>query len=109
MSPSPWLFTALSVVLTAAAHLVFKLYATGGGRARLATTIALFLAIPASTFMALQQLTLAQVYLCTAAVPVISLVVARVVFDESIRRSHVWSTGLIVAGIVAYQSAALTT
>ncbi len=109
MSPSPWLFTALSVVLTATAHLVFKLYATAGGWSRLAVTIALFLAIPVSTFVALQQLTLAQVYLCTAAVPVISLVAARLVFKESIRRSHLWSTGLIVAGIVLYQSAALTT
>lgn len=108
MSPSPWLFTALSVLLTAAAHLVFKLYATGGGWALLATTIALFLAIPVSTFMALRELTLAQVYLCTAAVPVISLVVARVVFNESIRRSHVWSTALIVVGIVLYQSAGVT-
>lgn len=108
MSPSPWLFTALSVTLTAAAHLVFKLYATGGGSARLATTIVLFLAIPGSTYLALRQLTLAQVYLCTAAVPVISLVVARVVFNESIGKSHAWSTALIVVGIVLYQLAGLT-
>ncbi len=52
--------------------------------------------------------TLAQVYLCTAAVPVISLVVARVVFNESIGKSHAWSTALIVVGIVLYQLAGLT-
>ena len=108
MSISPWLFTAFSVVLTAVAHLVFKLYATGGGWVRLVMTIALFLPIPGSTYLALRHLTLAQVYLCTAAVPVISLVFARVVFNESIRKSHAWSTGLIVAGILLYQSGALT-
>lgn len=109
MSTSPWLFTGLSVVLTAVAHLVFKLYATRGGWLRLATTIGLFVPIPGSTYLALRHLSLAQVYLCTAAVPVISLVLARLVFKESIRASHVWSTGLIVSGIVLYQSAVLTT
>lgn len=108
MSINPWLFTAVSVLLTAVAHLVFKLYATGGGWSRLVVAIALFLPIPASTYLALRQLTLAQVYLCTAAVPVISLFLARAVLNESIRRSHVWSTGLIVAGILLYQSGALT-
>jgi drug/metabolite transporter (DMT)-like permease len=108
MAISPWLFTALSVVLTAAAHLAFKLYATAGGWGRLALTIGLFLLIPVSTFMALRELTLAQVYLCTAAVPVLSLVAAHLVLDETIRRSHLVSTAMIAVGIVVYQSAALT-
>lgn len=107
MSASPWLFTALAVLLTAVAHSLFKIYATVGGWTNLIMTVGLFLLVPASTYVALRQLTLAQVYLCTAAVPAISLGIAHLVFDERISRSQVGSTVLIMAGIVLYQSAAI--
>ena len=107
MSVSPWLFTALSVLLTATAHMMFKIYATTGGWINLAMTIGLFLLVPMSTYLALRELTLAQVYLCTAAVPAISLGIAHAVFGEAVTRSHIRSTFLIVAGIVLYQSSAI--
>lgn len=108
MAPSPWFFTGLSVALTAGAHLLFKFYATHGGMWLLAGTIALFLMIPLSTFVALNDLTMAQVYLSTAAVPVLGLIAARFVLGEPVRRSHLSATAMIVTGIVLYQMSVLS-
>lgn len=104
---SPWVFTAVAVIVTAAAHVMFKLFAIHGRWWRLCVTAGLFLCAPALTFIALQDLSFAQVYLCTAAVPVLGLVAARWVFGETIHGSHLAGTALIATGIVLYQTAAL--
>jgi len=99
---SYWAFAIAGVVLTALGHILYKRYSIGGSKIYLLLTAATFILIPVASFLALRGLTIAQVYLCAAMVPVITTFGARFFIKETITRHHIIGLGLITSGTVIY-------
>lgn len=102
MIVSPWIFTALAVLLTAAGHIFYKQYISTKRFKFLVLTAITFIAIPGVCFLALRELTIAQVYLCTAIVPILTTLGARRYLSEAITKHHVIGLALITSGTVLY-------
>jgi uncharacterized membrane protein len=98
----PWIFTALSVSFTALGHLLYRRYAISKQMSFLALTGAAFILIPVFSYLALRDLTIAQVYLCAAAAPVLTTLGAWAFLKEKINRHHIIGLVLITVGTVMY-------
>jgi len=92
----------LAVVLTAVGQLLFKKYAITPKIIFLFLTIFTFLITPVVSFFALKQLTIAQVYLCTAFVPVLTTLGAKLFLSEKLTKHHLIGLTLILIGTFLY-------
>jgi len=101
-SALPWIFTAIAISLSAVGHILYKYYAVSGRVPFLFLTAATFVSIPIFSFLALRDLTIAQVYLCTATVPIMTTIGAKVFIKESISKHHFIGLTLITTGTVLY-------
>ena len=101
-SALPWIFTALAVTCTALGHLLYRFYAVSKRTHFLILTGMAFVLIPVFSYLALRELTIAQVYLCAAAAPVLTTLAAGVFLKEKINRHHVIGLVLITMGTVTY-------
>lgn len=98
----PWLCVSLAILLTAASHVVFKLYSMTR-RLHFAVLTGLgFVCVQVLSFLALRQLTIAQVYLTGALVPVVTTLGARFLIGERVDSRHWIGLGVIVAGVAVY-------
>jgi len=98
----PWIFTSIAVSLSAAGHIYYKSYALSRRRLFLILTGLTFILVPAFSFLALRNLTIAQVYLCTALIPVLTTIGAKFFIKEIITRSHIIGLILITTGTLLY-------
>jgi len=93
---------ALAVLLTAASHVAFKLYSLSR-RLHFAILTGLgFVSVQVLAFLALRQLSIAQVYLSTALVPVVTTLGARFLIGEKVDSRHWIGLAIIVAGVAIY-------
>ncbi len=99
---SYWVFAIAGVVLTALGHILYKRYSIGGDKVYLWLTGITFILIPVASFLALRGLTIAQVYLCAAMVPIITTFGAKFFIKETITRHHIIGLCLITSGTVVY-------
>ena len=100
----PWLFTALSVTLTAVGHLFFRYYALSNKIVFLGLTVLAFIFIPISSYFALLELTLAEVYLCASMVPILTTIGAKFFLGETIKRNHIIGLFLTATGVIIFLS-----
>lgn len=99
---SYWIFAFTAVVLTALGHILYKRYSVDGNKLFLVLTGLTFILIPLASFLALRGLTIAQVYLCAAMVPLITTFGAKIYLKEKITRHHLIGLLLITSGTVIY-------
>lgn len=99
---SPWVFTAIAIILSAVGHVLYKYYAVSEKRLFLALTAATFIAILGFSFLALKELTIAQVYLCTAMVPILTTIGAWLFIKEKISQHHLIGLFFITTGTILY-------
>lgn len=95
-----WL--AASLVSTALAQLAFKAYFRARHWPWLAATVALFAAVPYTTYRALQGLPLATVYVATTLSQLLVVGVSLAVMGERYSRRQWLGFGLVLAGVVIY-------
>ena len=98
----PWIFTATAITLTATGHIFYKIYALNNRLPFLVLTAITFVLIPCFSFLALRELTIAQVYLCTAMVPILTTIGAKVFIKEKITKHHIIGLTLITIGTILY-------
>ena len=98
----PVLALAASLISTAGGMVMFKHYYRSRDRLHFAYSILLFAAVPLTTFVALQGLTLGLVYMSTAATHVLVLVMSFFFLGERIPPRVLPGVALILAGILVY-------
>jgi drug/metabolite transporter (DMT)-like permease len=98
----PALSLAASLLATAGGMVMFKHYYRSHDRLHFAYSILLFAAVPLTTFMALQGLTLGLVYMSTAATHILVLLMSFFFLGERIPSRVLPGVALILAGIVVY-------
>lgn len=98
----PWIYTGLAVGITAASHVTFKLHANRRSIKWLILTGCGFVAVPLFSYLALRDLSIGQVYLCTAIVPVLTTMGAGLFLGEKLSWHHLVGIGLITGGMVLY-------
>jgi len=98
----PWIWTAMAISLTAIGHILYKYYAISQKRQFFILTALTFIMVPGFSFLALRDLTIAQVYLCTAMVPIFTTIGAKIFIKEQITRHHLIGLSLITTGTILY-------
>lgn len=100
----PWLFTALSITLTAVGHMLYRYYAISKKLVYLGLTVLTFIFIPVSSYFALIELSLAEVYLCASMVPILTTFGAKFFLGETIKRNHIVGLFLTTTGVIIFLS-----
>lgn len=93
------LFTLLS---TAVGQLLFRMYYVRKKKIYLAAALGTFLAVPLLSYLALVNLTLAFVYMSTALIHVLVLIMSHMFLKEHLTRKQYISMSLIVVGIIVF-------
>jgi len=93
------LFALLS---TSVGQLLFRMYYVRTKKIYLAAALGTFLAVPFFSYLALLNLTLAFVYMSTALVHVLVLIMAHMFLKEHLTRKQYISMSLIVIGIIVF-------
>jgi drug/metabolite transporter (DMT)-like permease len=93
------LFTLLS---TAVGQLLFRMYYVRKKMIYLVTALVMFLAVPLLSYLALVNLTLAFVYMSTALIHVLVLIMSHMFLKEHLTRKQYISMSLIVVGIIVF-------
>lgn len=104
----PWIYTGIAVCLGSIGHILLKLNAVTSKRIYMLLAIMFFISVPALSFMALRDLTIAQVYLCTALIPIITTFGAWLVIKEVITKHHLIGLIFITVGTFLYLYPSLT-
>lgn len=102
MSPVSWL--AASLVSTAVAQVAFKAYFRRRDLAVLALAVAMFLLVPWTTYQALHGLTLATVYVATAASQLLVVVMSLLLLGERYTRRQAVGFCLVLAGVILFNA-----
>jgi drug/metabolite transporter (DMT)-like permease len=100
MHPASWL--ALSLVATALAQFSFKLYFRRRRPFSLACAVGLFLTVPFTTYHALRGLTLATVYVATAASQLLVVLLSLAFMGERYSPRQYVGFALVLAGILIF-------
>lgn len=98
----PWIYTIIAVTMTSLGHVLFKSYSNTKRKMLLIMTATVFVLIPVFSFLALQELSIAQVYLCTAAVPVLTTLGAKFILGEHTHKHHYIGLSFITIGTIIY-------
>lgn len=93
------LFTLL---LTAVGQLLFRMYYVRKKKIYLATALGAFLAVPFLSYLALLNLSLAFVYMSTALIHVLVLIMSHIFLKEHLIPKQYISMSLIVVGIIVF-------
>jgi drug/metabolite transporter (DMT)-like permease len=93
------LFTLLS---TAVGQLLFRMYYVRKKKIYLAAALGTFLAVPLLSYLALVNLTLAFVYMSTALIHVLVLIMSHMFLKEHLTSKQYISMSLIVVGIIVF-------
>jgi len=93
------LFTLL---FTAAGQLLFRMYYVRKKKIYLASALGAFLAVPLLSYLALLNLTLAFVYMSTALIHVLVLIMSHMFLKEHLTLKQYVSMSLIVVGIIVF-------
>jgi drug/metabolite transporter (DMT)-like permease len=93
------LFTLL---FTAVGQLLFRMYYVRKRKIYLATALGTFLAVPVLSYLALLNLTLAFVYMSTALIHVLVLIMSHMFLKEHFTQKQYISISLIVVGIIVF-------
>jgi len=100
MTPVEWL--AVSLTCTALAQVAFKSYFRKRRLATLACAIAFFMLVPFTTYQALKGLSLATVYVATAASQLLVVLISLAFMGERYSRRQYLGFSLVLAGIIVY-------
>ena len=100
MPPLSWLLAAL--LSTAFGQVCFKLYFMDRRRAWLAGAVILFLATPYATYNALKALSIATVYVATAASQLMIVCLSLLFLGERYSKLQWLGFFLVLAGVVLY-------
>lgn len=92
-------FLGCAIVFTAAAQTLYKLFAENRKLPFLISTIALFVATPIMSYLALRELSLGVVYMSTGLTYILVLMSSRFVLRESVEKRQIFAVALIVAGV----------
>lgn len=92
----------LAIVTTTISHIFFKKYATGQQLKFLILTFFFFLCAPVCSYLALKNLSIDQLYICTAFVPVFTILSGKIIFKEIINRNHIIGISLTIFGTSLY-------
>ncbi len=99
---SSLLCLAIALFATATGQLLFKMYYVRARRVFLFSALGTFIIVPAFSYLALLNLSLAAVYMSTAFTNVLVLVMSRIFLDEIIAKRHMIAMAFIVAGIFIF-------
>lgn len=102
MSPTSWL--AASLFSTAVAQVAFKAYFRQRQRAILAIALLMFLLVPWTTYKALHGLTLATVYVATAASQLLVVLLSLLLLGERYSRRQAIGFCLVLAGVILFNA-----
>lgn len=100
----PESLTALifALVLTATGQILFRMHYQRTGHLYLVAAVGTFATVPLLIYLALLNLTLALVYMSTALVHVLVLVMSRFVLGEQLANRHYLAILLITCGIIVF-------
>jgi len=98
----PWGFTALAILSTSFGHIFYKIYVISKNKWLLMSTGLTFILIPFWSYLALRDLTIAQVYLSTALVPVITTFSGAFILKEKVNKHNFIGLILIFLGTILY-------
>lgn len=93
---------AFALLATSVGQMLFRMYYVRTQKIYLAAALGTFLAVPLFSYLALLNLTLAFVYMSTALIHVMVLVLSHLFLKERLTKRQYISMGLIVAGIVTF-------
>jgi drug/metabolite transporter (DMT)-like permease len=100
MHPVSWL--ALSLSCTALAQVAFKSYFKRRSNLALAAAVGFFLLVPFTTYQALKGMSLATVYVATAASQLLVVLISLAFMGEHYSRRQYLGFSLVLAGIIVY-------
>jgi len=95
-------YLLFALVFTAIGQLLFRLYYVHEKKIYLATALGTFITVPLFSYFALLNLTLAFVYMSTALIHVLVLIMSRLFLKERLSRNQFISMSLIVIGIIVF-------
>jgi len=93
---------ALAILATTISHIFFKKYATSQKLKFLILTLFFFLCAPVCSYLALKNLSIDQLYICTACIPVFTILSGKFIFNEVINRNHIIGISLTIFGTFIY-------
>lgn len=102
MSPVSWL--TVSLACTALAQVAFKVYFRRHRRDVLAAAIILFLLVPWTTYQALHGLSLATVYVATAASQLLVVLLSMSLLGERYSLRQTLGFCLVLAGVILFNA-----
>ena len=91
-----------ALLFTAVGQLLFRMYYVHTKKTYLVTALGTFLAVPLFSYFALLNLTLAFVYMSTALIHVLVLIMSQVFLKEQLTKKQYTSMSLIVVGIIVF-------
>ena len=95
-------FLLLALLSTAVGQLLFKMYYVRMNKKYFAAAMGTFLAVPLFSYLALLNLTLAFVYMSTALIHVMVLVMSHIFLHEHLAKKQYISMSFIVIGIIVF-------
>lgn len=95
-------YLLFALVFTAIGQLLFRLYYVRTKKIYLAAALGTFMTVPLFSYLALLNLTLAFVYMSTALIHVLVLIMSRVCLKEQLSTKQFFSMSLIIIGIVVF-------
>lgn len=92
----------LSLLVTATGQLLFRMYYVRTKTIYLVASLGTFLAVPVFSYLALLNLSLAFVYMSTALIHVLVLIMSNIFLGEHLAGKQYISMFLIVIGIIVF-------
>ena len=92
----------LTLLFTAVGQLLFRMYYVSTNKIYLAIALGTFLAVPIFSYLALLNLTLAFVYMSTALIHVLVVIMSHMFLKEHLTRKQYISMSFIVVGIIVF-------
>ena len=91
-----------ALVFTTVGQLLFRLYYVRTKKIYFAAALGTFMAVPVFSYLALLNLTLAFVYMSTALIHVLVLILSHIFLHEQFTKKQFISISLIVMGIIVF-------
>ena len=95
-------FLGLTILLTAAGQLVYKLYFRDRDRRLIVLSIVLFVAVPICNYQALRVISLDEVYMATSLTIGLATLGSLWLLDERLVRPQWLGIVLVMAGVIVY-------
>jgi multidrug transporter EmrE-like cation transporter len=97
-----YIFLGLTILLTSAGQLVYKLYFRDGDRRLVTLCIVLFIAVPVCNYQALRVISLDEVYMATSLTIALATLGSLHLLGENLVQRQWFGIILVMAGVIVY-------